>query len=408
MLYCSCKGIYIKRLFHMKKGLLIIPVLASTLLLGGCGNQSSPQHKGTDSTQTSKVAKNSHVSHASSKAQQSSEEDQGLWNQSKSQKLAAYMQTWGNAMGQHYESYGPNHDTNFYGCAFPSQLDQILLKVDNQTVTMKWSNDGTGNATYNIVGIYCDSANAKPMDAHLYFFTFHDDEPVVLVTQQTNGNIMKSNANQPDDGLHFKETANKDLKNAFKQIANGETPAAPSGTGTANNFDSSVATSSSSKTSSNSNSNDDQNVPDNFPSNMQGTWYTYDSMSDQVITLKIDGNKVTSEGITLEVHKITPDQIKQNTANPPSSDSSHRYWAYFKSSNGWLNVYGWYQSAGTGTFYKVDTEDVNGQQVPVLEQASGASMNIDHKYYQSKNMAMQQKDHNQSSQNQDTQTADDD
>lgn len=35
-------------------------------------------------------------------------------------------------------------------------------------------------------------------------------------------------------------------------------------------------------------------------------------------------------------------------------------------------------------------------------------MNIDHKYYQSKNMAMQQKDHNQSSQNQDTQTANDD
>lgn len=88
---------------------------------------------------------------------------------------------------------------------------------------MKWSNDGTDNAEYNVVAIYCDSDTAQSMDEHLYLFTFHNGNPVVLITQQTNGNVTKSADNGPDDGLHFKETVNQDLSNGFKAIANRKT-----------------------------------------------------------------------------------------------------------------------------------------------------------------------------------------
>lgn len=42
-------------------------------------------------------------------------------------------------MNQQYKNYGLGDNTNFYGIALPQQFDQILLKVDNQTVSMKWS-----------------------------------------------------------------------------------------------------------------------------------------------------------------------------------------------------------------------------------------------------------------------------
>lgn len=52
--------------------------------------------------------------------------------------------------------------------------------------------------------------------------------------------------------------------------------------------------------------------------------------------------------------------------------------------NGWLNVYGWYQSAGDGEYYKVMTENINGKNVPILTAASGAGNS---NYYRSQDLA---------------------
>ena len=202
----------------MKKGFLLVPLLTSAVLLGGCGNsQVSHSTHQNNAVKTNKVAdqnnqKNQSSATAATTTTASDQQEQSSWNQSKNQKLASFMQKWGTTMNQQYKSYGPGNNTNFYGIAFPQQFDQTLLKVDNQTVSMKWSNDGTGNADYNVVAIYCDSDTAQPMNEHLYLFTFHNSDPVVLITQQTNGNVTKSANNGPDDGLHFKETANQDLR----------------------------------------------------------------------------------------------------------------------------------------------------------------------------------------------------
>lgn len=223
-------------------------------------------------------------------------------------------------MNQQYKSYGPGNNTNFYGIAFLQQFDQTLLKVDNQTVSMKWSNDGTGNADYNVVAIYCDSDSAQPMNEHLYLFTFHNSDPVVLITQQTNGNVTKSAGNGPDDGLHFKETTNQDLSDGFKTIANGKTPKL-NGQKTNNN------------TGQSSNSNSQSDVLDNFPADMQGTWYTYGKTDDKVTSITISGNKLTGSEApndVTEVHKITD---SERQANKSTIDSSRRNWAYFNHIN---------------------------------------------------------------------------
>lgn len=371
----------------MKKGFLLVPLLTSAVLLGGCGNsQVSHSTHQNNAVKTNKVADQNNQKNQSSATTATAtndQQEQSLWNQSKNQKLASFMQKWGATMNQQYKSYGPGNNTNFYGIAFPQQFDQTLLKVNNQTVSMKWSNDGTGNADYNVVAIYCDSDTAQSMNEHLYLFTFHNGDPVVLITQQTNGNVTKSANNGPDDGLHFKKTANQDLNNGFKAIANGKTPTL-NGQKAGNNARQ------------NSSSSNQLDAPDNFPANMQGTWYTYDKTDNKVTSITISGNKLIDSAApndATEVHKITDSEKQTNESlNPSTGDRNKQNWAYFRHINGWLNVYGWYQSAGAGEYYKVMTENINGKDVPVLAAASGAGIWLDNNYYRSQNLAQQQQD----------------
>ena len=365
----------------MKKGFLLVPLLTSAVLLGGCENsQVSHSTHQNNAVKTNKVAdqnnqKNQSSATAATTTAASDQQEQSLWNQSKNQKLASFMQKWGATMNQQYKSYGPGNNTNFYGIAFPQQFDQTLLKVDNQTVSMKWSNDGTGNADYNVVAIYCDSDTAQPMNEHLYLFTFHNGNPVVLITQQTNGNVTKSANNGPDDGLHFKETANQDLSNGFKAIANGKTTTVNGQK--ANNSNNSSQT------------DDSKYPPQNFPNEMQGTWYEYDKSANSVATIKIDGNKLTEEnGSTVEQHKVTDSTVRTKAEN----NTQHPNWIFTLDSNGWLQIRGWDQDNGTSTYLKVSNENVNGQSVPVLTRTDDSDNATPTSFYKSKDLAMQQKD----------------
>ena len=365
----------------MKKGFLLIPLLTSAVLLGGCGNsQVSHSTHQNNAVKTNKVAdqnnqKNQSSASATTATTTNDQQEQSLWNQSKNQKLASFMQKWGATMNQQYKSYGPGNNTNFYGIAFPQQFDQTLLKVDNQTVSMKWSNDGTGNADYNVVAIYCDSDTAQPMNEHLYLFTFHNGNPVVLITQQTNGNVTKSANNGPDDGLHFKETANQDLSNGFKAITNGKTTTVNGQK--ANNSNNSSQT------------DDSKYPPQNFPNEMQGTWYEYDKSANSVATIKIDGNKLTEEnGSTVEQHKVTDSTVGTKAEN----NTQHANWIFTLDSNGWLQIRGWDQDNGTSTYLKVSNENVNGQSVPVLTRTDDSDNATPTSFYKSKDLAMQQKD----------------
>lgn len=58
----------------------------------------------------------------------------------------------------------------------------------------------------------------------------------------------------------------------------------------------------------------------------------------------------------------------------------------------WLNIQGWCQGAGDGSFFAVHTETIDGKKVKVLVQAGGATIATDAVYYQTQSLAHQNKD----------------
>ncbi|MGY3779374.1 DUF4767 domain-containing protein [Isobaculum melis] len=132
------------------------------------------------------------------------------WNSQKKIALAAYMNTWGQKMGQSYIEYSPGADVNFYGVNFPSTFAQNNIAVNGARAAINWSGDGTGNNVYNVVAIYSDVETTTNMERHLYLFTLVNGQPMVLITMQNQGNA--------ENLIYFTETQNTELRNGFAQI----------------------------------------------------------------------------------------------------------------------------------------------------------------------------------------------
>lgn len=217
----------------MKNSWRLILTVAVVSLLGACSAKGEHQTKSTSTSHSKKVTAvtssqkqvrketTSSVSQSKKQSQPQTQTKQvkALWDSNKKQALATFMSSWGTTMGQAYQSYDLTRDTDYAGIHFPSKLAQTDLAVDDTPVTAAWSTDGTGSADYNVVAIYCD-VDGGTAGGHLYLFTFHNGQPVVLITSQNQGT--------PDNRLHFSVTANTDLKTGFANIVSGQ------GTGQAN------------------------------------------------------------------------------------------------------------------------------------------------------------------------------
>lgn len=192
----------------MKKSYSLILTVAVVSLLGACsakGEQTtkstststSHSKKVTSVTSSQKQVRKETTSSVSQSKKQSQPQTQtkqvkALWDSNKKQALATFMSSWGTTMGQTYQSYDLTRDTNYAGIHFPSKLAQTDLAVDDTPVTAAWSTDGTGSADYNVVAIYCD-VDGGTVGGHLYLFTFHNGQPVVLIRgHQITGSISAS------------------------------------------------------------------------------------------------------------------------------------------------------------------------------------------------------------------------
>lgn len=357
---------------------------AALLLLAGCsqkveGPKSTAKSSSTSQqVKTSKKAKKTTTSSAKKVSRkqvtQTSSSDKAVWSSAKSQALKTYMASFSQAMNQQYADYQPGNETHFFGLNYPSYFKEDKLAVDDQHVTADWSTDGTGSSDYNVVGIYSDSAAAHDMSAHLYLFTIHDGQPVVLITEQNQG--------MPDGLVHFKETANTDLKQNFAQIVGGG----------------SATTANTTKTPSSTASYQ-------VPSELAGTWYgysEYSKQSEQIDTLEIAGNKLTLNGETTELHqdseRTSQDRELLSGKGDPNQIDKNKMdnWGVIKEfdveGRHWLNVRGWYQSAGDGSYYGVKSRSIDGQTMPVLTIAGGAGMWPSQHFYPTKAAALSMKD----------------
>ena len=137
-----------------------------------------------------------------------------LWNKEKSNKLYKYVKEWEKTLNQSYKEYTPSNQVNFHGLKLPTESemagDARLVLEGDKLISMKWSPEGNYKDVYNIVAVFSDIDKPVNSVAHLYYFTILNGEPIVLITEQNQGNSKKY--------VYFRRTVNVDLQKGFENI----------------------------------------------------------------------------------------------------------------------------------------------------------------------------------------------
>ena len=153
----------------------------------------------------------------SSKKEEKKSTSNTLWNKEKSNKLYKYVKEWEKTLNQNYKEYTIDNKVNYYGLHLPGDTEKVgqarLVLEGDKLVSMKWSPEGNQKDVYNVVAVYSDIENVVGPASHLYYFTIFNGEPIVLVTEQNQGNDKKY--------LYFKRTANVYLQEGFEKIVKG-------------------------------------------------------------------------------------------------------------------------------------------------------------------------------------------
>ena len=136
------------------------------------------------------------------------------WNKNKGDKLYQFVKSWEKSLNQSYKEYTPSNQVNFHGLKLPTESemagDARLVLEGDKLISMKWSPEGNYKDVYNIVAVFSDIDKPVNSVAHLYYFTILNGEPIVLITEQNQGNSKKY--------VYFRRTANVDLQKGFENI----------------------------------------------------------------------------------------------------------------------------------------------------------------------------------------------
>ena len=177
-----------------KKGLKLTGSFKRTLTVTGLSEENSPKKEEKKSTSNT------------------------LWNKEKSNKLYQYVKEWEKTLDQNYKEYTIDNKVNYYGLHLPGDTEKVgqarLVLEGDKLINMKWSPEGNQKDVYNIVAVYSDIENVRGPASHVYYFTILNGEPIVLVTEQNQGNDKAY--------LYFKRTANVYLQEEFEKIVKGE------------------------------------------------------------------------------------------------------------------------------------------------------------------------------------------
>ncbi|EGP5299380.1 DUF4767 domain-containing protein [Enterococcus faecium] len=220
----------------MKKWLLLL--IGMGILFTGCTSENTrtkatietdtiieTKKSKTQSTEqtTTEMKQSVEASASESSITESSSEEvkNTLWDSEKSTQLATFVPQWGKTLGQEYKSYNPQNNVSLYGTPLPSAVidGNWKMAINEVPVTVQWSEDGTGQADFNLVAVYSDVETGEYLGQHVYFFGFQNGQPKVYLTQQNQGN--------ENNYLYFNETQNQQLKQGFIDIVNGQTPQNP-------------------------------------------------------------------------------------------------------------------------------------------------------------------------------------
>lgn len=228
-------------------------------------------------------------------------------------------------MDQTYTQYtGETNLTTANGTVYPTEFKTAT--VDGQPAELIWDPKGTQKAGYAVVALY--NYNKNTGGSITYAFTIKDGTPIVLVNET---NTTSNN---------WTQTKNNDLKENFANIYNGR----PTTTvGSANE-----------KTATNDAHSDGRNGYITTPVAMRGTWYakSYGKMSK----LEVSEHEIvyTSEGEKpAKTILYRPGNGRKFYTDIAVQEARQEWGAaseVTKNDLNYINVRGWYQTAGTGTW----------------------------------------------------------
>ena len=130
------------------------------------------------------------------------------------------------------------------------------------------------------------------------------------------------------------------------------------------------------------------------PDDLQGTWYSSDDNSSSPIVFTPNEMKIGSSVTEIHGSNEMTDQDKRviNNNDISAMNDARENWLLANmvtdtDGNTWLNLRGWYQNGGAGSFYKVTIKQVEGQAIKVMTSAHGGGMWSDGHYYTSQALA---------------------
>ncbi|MDB8869011.1 DUF4767 domain-containing protein [Pediococcus acidilactici] len=345
------------------------------LLLTACGNSNSSsssvhQNTATDLTKSSQARSTTHKATPSA-----------LWDPRKAEQLSSFMESFGQTMDQSYTACTPGHNTTYAGLHYPDDLKQRRTAFDDQKLSAGWAPTGKGHYRVNVVAVYEDPGQGT-LGGHVYLFAIKDGKAVVYHTSQNQG--------MPDNLTHFTTTENQTLRQGFAKIVAGQQVALPN------------KSSSSKKAVAPTH----HYVKFVFPQWMQGTWYSADD-DGKIEKLVVTGNLLNTDGVKTPTYdgasrtaadmKVLngdgkPDPAKTDWGAGGLNSPSESLFDDPSKVSQVVNVRGWYQGAGDGTYFYTSTEKDGGQPFTVLTQAGGAGMWLTAHYYRSVDLAKQHQD----------------
>lgn len=309
-------------------------------LLGGCAKSNEVKTNSEFDSKATSISKKDDNSYALS------------WNKNKQTKLADYMGTFGDVMGQEYSRIYSNDEP----------IKDKSVEVDGTPTKVNWVRDDIKGNTkkLNVVAAYYDKE-----DNYLYVFSENKNGGKVLIAQPDGSKT-----------LNLKETQNQDLKDAFTAIIDNKTPKNPS---------SGKTTAATSKSEDNSSADNDKidgvSIPPvNLPSVLQGTWYSQpDIDTHETHILEISGNKLYEDGQIMwtmrDPSNLTSSQLKQIQNDVLQTDSQkYQGLAMFQFNNNVLGVNNWPFGKGDDTHWTYNPAQMfdGGEVTETLSQETGA------------------------------------
>ena len=132
------------------------------------------------------------------------------------------------------------------------------------------------------------------------------------------------------------------------------------------------------------------------PEAMRGTWYSKSEYGMKKLVISeheiayTDSNGQSGRTILYKKTIPTPDNVSEEEVKDKMEWGDARYVNIHGLQ--YINVLGWFQTAGAGADYAAHTEEINGNKVPVVVEGGGAGYWTFSVYYPSEDLANQQGD----------------